>query len=130
MEKLKEIGIKLYIGNYTSGYLDLRASYSESFQGMVLNVRNIIEDSCQENAEILISTRANMLAQLGKDVIFARVENLEQYNLVKDLQGKCFCGRFFSSPMSKNELQNKFWHGDRVEVQDGIVKHFEEDIVP
>ncbi len=130
MNKLKDIGIKLFIGNYSSGYMDLRVSYSESFRGMVLNVRNIIEDTGLENAKILIRTRANMLQQLGNETIFARVDNEEHYQVVKDLKGKCFYGNYFSEPMSKNELQNKFWHGDRVEVQDGIVKHFEEDIVP
>ena len=123
----KNLGIKLYIGNYTSGYMDVRYNYFYGFDGVILNVRNILEGSGQESGEIVLSTRANMLKELGKEVIYAKVDSMYNYDVVRELDGKYIYGEFLSPSFSKNELQNRFWHGERFVVTHGEVKHLEEE---
>lgn len=127
ISKFKDMGVKLYLGNYSSGYMDLRASYSFGFEGMMINVQNILDESGFENGKIVINTRVNMLKQLGKKVILSRVDNAECYESVKDLNVECIGGSYLSPVMTKNELQNKFWHGDTITVKEDGVHHSQED---
>lgn len=127
MNAFQKLGIRLFLGNYTSGYMDYRSGYSNGFEGMIIYVRNIMEGTGFENGKILINTRVNLLNQLNKKVIVSRIDSKEYYDIIKDLQADSKSGNYFSSFMTRNELQLRFWHGERIEVTEEGVKHFEED---
>ena len=127
MDVFAKLGIRLFLGNYTSGYMDYRAGYKDGFNGMIINVRNIMEGTGYENGKILINTRVNLLNQFGKKVIISKIDSKEHYDIVKDLPSDCISGNYLSSIMTRNELQLRFWHGERIEITGDEVKHFEED---
>ncbi|MDC7293857.1 MULTISPECIES: EAL domain-containing protein [unclassified Butyrivibrio] len=127
MDVFKKLGIRLFLGNYTSGYMDYRTGYNKGFDGMIIHVRNIMEGTGYENGKILINTRVSLLNQFNSKVIISRIDNKEQYDIVKDLSAHCLSGNYISPSMTRNELQLRFWHGERVEFSEDGVKHFEED---
>lgn len=124
----KKLGIRLFLGNYTSGYMDYRTGYNKSFDGMIINVRNIMEGTGYENGKILISTRINLLNQFNSKVIVSRIDSKEHYDIVKDLSADYLSGMYISPSMTKNELQLRFWHGEKVEFTEDEVKHIEEEV--
>lgn len=127
MAKFKEMGVRLYLGNYSSGNMDLRASYSFGFEGMMINVKNIIEESGVDNGKIILNARTNMLRQLKKKVVLTKIDDRECYDSIKDINAECISGNFVSPYMTRNELQIKFWHGDTITVTDDGVSHAGED---
>ena len=127
MDVLKKMGIRLFIGNYTSGYMDYRAGYGNGFDGMIMYVRNIMEGTGYENGKILINTRANLLNQFKRKIIFSRVDSRENYEVIKDLPGDYFAGNLLTPAMTRNELQLRFWNGEKIQVTEDEVKHLTED---
>ncbi|WP_026516165.1 EAL domain-containing protein [Butyrivibrio sp. MC2021] len=127
MDVFKKLGIRFYLGNYTSGYMDYRAGYNKGFDGMIINVRNILDGTSYENGKILINTRVNLLGQLKKKVIISRIDSKEHYDIVKDLSADSISGSYITPSMTKNELQLRFWHGEKIEFTEDGVKHYEED---
>ena len=127
MDVFRKMGIRLFIGNYTSRYMDYRAGYNNGFDGMTINVRNIMEGTGYENGKILINTRINLLGQFKKIVIISRVDTKEHFDIIKDLPAYCLSGNYFAPALTRNELQVRFWRGERIVFSGDEIKHFEED---
>ena len=124
---VEKLGVRLYISDYQAGFLGLNAITDIAFEGVILDMKSIFESDNSQNADIVLANRTNMLRQLGKKIIISGVNNREYYDKIKTVEFDYVQGAFFSEEVSKNELQNKFWHGERIEVTDmGIRKVYDE----
>ena len=68
-----------------------------------------------------------MIRQLGKKIIISGIDNKEYYDKIKNVEADYVWGEFFSRPVSKNELQNKFWHGEHLVIDDDKVIRLNEE---
>jgi EAL domain-containing protein (putative c-di-GMP-specific phosphodiesterase class I) len=115
---VEKLGVRLYISDYQAGFLGLNTITDIAFEGVILDMKTIFETDDSQNADIVLANRTNMLRQLGKKIIISGVNNREYYDKIKTVEFDYVQGSFFSEEVSKNELQNKFWHGERIEVNE------------
>ncbi len=125
---VEKLGVRLYISDYQAGFLGINTITNIAFEGVILDLKSIFETDSSQNADIVLSNRTNMIRQLGKKIIISGVNSREYYDKIKDVEFDYVQGSFFSEEVSKNELQNKFWHGERIEVTDyGTRKVYDDD---
>lgn len=127
IEGFDELGIKLFINNYENAFLKINTDSIYKFMGVIINVRKLFDTEEEANAEIVFENRVNMIRQLGKKLIFTGIDTAEYYDKIKDEPADYILGDFLSVGISKNELQNKFWHGEKLVITDGNVERIEED---
>ena len=68
-----------------------------------------------------------MIRQLEKVVIISGIDTREYYDKIKDVPVDYAEGAFLSVPITRNELQNKFWHGEHLMITEDGVERLEED---
>lgn len=122
-----KMGIKLFINDYEAAFLGLNPSTSYKFGGAKINVGDIFEKGVADSSDIVLSNRTNMIRQLEKTIIIDGIDNYEYYSKLKDVSADYLGGNLLSVPISKNELQNKFWHGEQLIISDTKVERVEED---
>ncbi len=122
-----KMGIKLFINDYEAAFLGLNPSTSYKFDGAKINVGDIFEKGVADSSDIVLSNRTNMIRQLKKTIIIDGIDNYEYYSKLKDVSADYLGGNLLSVPISKNELQNKFWHGEQLIISDTKVERVEED---
>ena len=127
IDGFSKLGIRLFINNYESAFLGLNPSASYRFDGAIINVKDIFRGAYAENCEIILSNRTNMIRQLEKTIIISGVDSYECYSRLYSSSADYLCGDILCVPISKNELQNKFWHGERLVIADNKVERVEED---
>jgi EAL domain-containing protein (putative c-di-GMP-specific phosphodiesterase class I) len=118
LEKMKngiaDLGVRTYISDYEAGFLGLNTIANINFEGIILDMRSIFETSNQENAEIVLANRTNMIRQLEKKIIISGIDNGYYYGKIKDVPVDYVEGAYLSKEVTRNELQNKFWHGEHL----------------
>ena len=131
LEKMKAgittLGVRTYISDYEAGFLGLNTIANINFEGVILDMRSIFETSNQENAEIVLQNRTNMIRQLEKKIIISGIDNGYYYGKIKEVPFDYMEGAYLSKEVTRNELQNKFWHGEHLVFhEDGVERVSEE----
>ncbi len=124
---IASLGVRTYISDYEAGFLGLNTIASINFEGVILDVKSIFETSNQENAEIVLNNRTNMIRQLEKKIIISGIDNGYYYGKIKDVAADYVEGAYLSKEVTRNELQNKFWHGEHLFIHDDIVERISEE---
>ena len=127
MGNLVKYGIRMYISEYEAGFLGLNALINYDFEGVIIDIRNIYENDDAKNADIVLQNRINMIMQLKKTVIISGIDTYEYYDKMMGVPIDFAEGVFLSPTITKNELQNKFWHGEYLVVTGDGVERLEED---
>lgn len=122
-----KMGIKMFISNYESAFLGLNPNASYRFGGAIIDIRDTFEIGDADSGNIVLANRTNMISQLGKTIIIGGISNYDYFSRTKDVAADYISGRFLSDAVSKNELQNKFWHGEKLLVSEDKVERIEED---
>ena len=126
-KEILNMNVRFYVSNYEAGFLGLNTLTGFDFEGVILDIHSIFEKENSENADIVLANRTNMIRQLGKKIIISGIDNKEYYDKIKNVEADYVWGEFFSHPVSKNELQNKFWHGEHLVVNDDKVIRLNEE---
>ena len=126
-KEILNMNVRFYVSNYEAGFLGLNALTGFDFEGVILDIHSIFEKENSENADIVLANRTNMIRQLGKKIIISGIDNKEYYDKIKNVEADYVWGEFFSRPVSKNELQNKFWHGEHLVIDDDKVIRLNEE---
>ncbi len=124
---LSDYGIRLFISDYEAGFLGLNALTSYEFVGAIINIKSIFGSDNIGNAKIVLNNRMNLLKQLGKMVIISGIDSLQTYEKIQSVPVDYVEGDLLSAFVSKNELQNKFWHGEHLMITKEGVDRYEED---
>ena len=127
MGNLVQYGIRMYISDYEAGFLGLNALVNYDFEGVILDIRSIYDNDNTENADIVLQNRINMIMQLQKTVIISGIDTAQDYDKITDVPIDYAEGDFLSPTITKNELQNKFWHGEHLVIAGDSVERLEED---
>ena len=126
-KEILNMNVRFYVSNYEAGFLGLNTLTGFDFEGVILDIHSIFEKENSENADIVLANRTNMIRQLGKKIIISGIDNKEYYDKIKNVEADYVWGEFFSRPVSKNELQNKFWHGEHLVINDDKVIRLNEE---
>lgn len=127
MNGLVEYGIRIYISDYEAGFLGLNTIASYDLEGVILDIRSIFEAENVDAADIVFTNRINMIKQLGKEVIISGIDTKEYCDRINEVPVGYAEGEYLSPAITKNELQNKFWHGEHLLITENGVERFEED---
>ncbi|MCR5557629.1 MAG: EAL domain-containing protein [Butyrivibrio sp.] len=125
LEKMKgaieNLGVRTYISDYEAGFLGINTIANIDFEGVILDMSKIFETSNQESAEIVLRNRTTMIRQLDKKIIISGIDNGYYYGKIKDVPYDYMEGNYLSREVTRNELQNKFWHGEHLIFhEDGV----------
>ena len=127
IKSFSSLGVRLFIIDYEAGFLGLNALTSYDFEGASININSIFKSENAGNGDIVLANRVNLLKQLGKKVIISGIDTRENYDKIINVPFDYAEGDFLSEAVTKNELQNKFWHGEHLVIADWGVERFEED---
>ncbi len=127
MNGLVEYGIRMYISDYKAGFLGFNTIASYDIEGVIVEIRSLFEADNEENAKIVFSNRINMIKQLGKVCIITGIDTREYYDKISEVPIDFAEGDYLSPAITKNELQNKFWHGEHLLFTKDGVERLEED---
>ncbi len=127
MEAFTDYGIRFYISDYEAGFLGLNTLSGCDFEGVIIDIKSIYDAEHIENADIILANRVNMIKQLGKTVILSGIDSRKYYDRIINVPFDYAEGEYFSGDISKNELQNKFWHGEHLVITDYGIERLQED---
>ena len=68
-----------------------------------------------------------MIRQLEKKIIISGIDNGYYYGKIKGVQADYIEGAFLSKEVTRNELQNKFWHGEHLIIYEDKVERVSEE---
>ena len=71
-----------------------------------------------KQGDIIMKARTDMLTQLGKKILIGGVDNKIYFDKILQVSGDYMSGKYLSAPLSKNEIQVRFWDYDRVALGD------------
>lgn len=125
--KIQELGVRTYISDYEAGFLGLNTIANINFEGVILDVKSIFKTDNQENAEIVLNNRINMISQLEKKIVISGIDNDYYYGKIKNVPADYIEGAFLSKEVTRNELQNKFWHGEHLFIREDKVERVTEE---
>ena len=125
---IKGMKTKIFLSDYQSGLLGLNTISLLDIDGVIINIQSIYGEEKIENADLLMQSRIGMLKELEKTVIVSGIDNKYYYEKIKDTNADFIEGAYLSAEISKNELQNRFWHGEHLLItDDGVNRFYEED---
>ena len=115
IDEFSKMGIRFVLVNNDSGFLGLNHSVIAKFDGVTINVKKHYALSDNEQSDIILRNRTAMVHQLGKVVILSGVDSRELFERVRNIPADNIVGNYLSKMVSKNELQNKFWHAETLD---------------
>ncbi len=98
--------------NNDTGFLGLSHNIIDRLNGIVINVNRVADNDDEEQREIIVRNRIAMVRQLGKEVMLSGIDDRKTYDLARDKVVNSIMGDYLGKPVTKNELQTKFWHGE------------------
>ena len=104
MKKLKELGCKLYMDDFGTGYASL--TYLKRFPIDVLKIdRSFVQDiGIDSDDEAIIESTLTLAHSLGKECVAEGVESLQQLLFLTALGCKHFQGYLFSKPVPREDV--------------------------
>ncbi len=112
IDRFRAMNIRFMMVNSDPELMGMGRSIIDKLDGIVINVKRIIESAGAGQGEILLRNRISMIRQLGKVVVLSGIDDKQCYDLVSDASVKSILGDYLCVPVTKNELQTKFWHGE------------------
>ncbi len=110
IDDFKKMGIHFVLVNNDSGFLGIHQSIVDKFDGVTINIDRHFGYYDNEQSDIILKNRSAMIRQLGKMLILSSINTKEQFERTEDVIADWIVGDYLCKMVSKNELQNKFWH--------------------
>ncbi len=112
IEEFEKLNIRFMLVNNDTGFLGLSHNIIDRLNGIVINVNRVADNDDEEQREIIVRNRIAMVRQLGKEVMLSGIDDRKTYDLARDKVVNSIMGDYLGKPVTKNELQTKFWHGE------------------
>ena len=113
-----DTGIKLFLGNYGKDSSRITLYAMEKFDGVIMSAWRFLDPDMVKQGDIIMKARTDMLTQLGKKILIGGVDNKIYFDKIMQVGGDYMSGKYLSAPLSKNEIQVRFWDYDRVALGD------------
>ena len=119
MEKMKELGIQIYIDDFGTGQSSL--NYLKRLPAEVLKIDKIFVEEIVENLNEL-SFLENIIAlakRRGKKVIIEGVSDKGKYLRLKEMECDAMQGYYFAKPMPPDEFEELLREGGTLPKEKG-----------
>ncbi len=116
LDEFRNIGIRFVLVNNDAGILGMGSDMLDKFDGVAINLRRFYDADRSDKADIILKNRTAMINQLGKMVILSGIDDRELYNKANKVMADLIVGDYLCGLVVKNELQNKFWHLDTLDL--------------
>ncbi len=106
ISQLKELGCKIYIDDFGSGYSNFDYLLKFNPTGVKIDgslIKDILEN---KDKELMIKTLVGFAKQKGYEVVAEYVENEEIFNKLKEIGVDYFQGYYFSKPIRGDEIED------------------------
>lgn len=113
-----DTGIRLFLGNYGKDSSRITLDAMEKFDGVIMSAWRFLDPDMVKQGDIIMKARTDMLTQLGKKILIGGVDNKIYFDKIMQVGGDYMSGKYLSAPLSKNEIQVRFWDYDRVALGD------------
>ena len=118
LDEFMEMGIRFVLVSNEAGVFGLGGDMLDKFDGVDINLKKLYDSDDADQADIILKNRTAMVNQLGKMVTLSGIDNRELFEKANKFLGDLIVGEYLSRPVSKNELQNKFWNMETLEFED------------
>ncbi len=118
LDEFRDIGIRFVLANNDAGIFGMGNDMLDKFDGVSINLSRFFEDDSTDQADIILKNRTAMINQLGKMVILSGIDTREIYEKANKVMADLIVGDYLCGLVVKNELQNKFWHMDMLELDE------------
>lgn len=118
LDEFRDMGIRFVLANNDAGIFGMSNDMLDKFDGVSINLSRFFEDDSTDQADIILKNRTAMINQLGKMIILSGIDNREIYEKANKVMADLIVGDYLCGLVVKNELQNKFWHMDMLEIDE------------
>ena len=101
-------GVMIFLRDNENDFLRILSRSAGRFDGAVLDLHPLMEEGNRKQAEIILTTRINLLKELGKKIVVSGVDTENEYDLVSGYQVDYVTGNFLSDQQTDNEMENAF----------------------
>ncbi|MBR6152164.1 MAG: EAL domain-containing protein [Lachnospiraceae bacterium] len=108
LKRIRELGVTIALDDFGTGYSSLNHVHEIAFDTIKVDqsfVKDLSEDSYSKHFIKLVSELAETL---GADICVEGVENLRQYNIIKEMKIKYIQGFYFDRPMPAKDFERKY----------------------
>lgn len=103
-KNLKDLGIQLAIDDFGTGYSSFASLKHLNVDCLKIDKYFVDDVTTDKKSLILISSMIEMGHKLGYEITIEGIEELEQFNIIKNLGCKNAQGYLFSEPVKANEI--------------------------
>ncbi|MCR5403335.1 MAG: EAL domain-containing protein [Butyrivibrio sp.] len=104
MSQLSGDGIRFYMGEYGTGFFNMRSVSSMVFEGVIMDASMIGEADAMSQRRIILENRLKMMNQMGKKIVIDKVDSQELFDSISPVKADYLKGAFFSEAVSRNEF--------------------------
>ena len=115
IDEFDDIGVKVGLINNDAGLFGLSHALIEKMRAVTINVERHYAITDTQQSDMILRNRIAMIHQLGKIVVLGDVNSEVLYDRVKDMKADYIVGNYLSKRVTRNELQNKFWHSESID---------------
>ena len=108
LKRIRELGVTIALDDFGTGYSSLNHVHEIAFDTIKVDqsfVKDLTEDSYSKHFIRLVSELAETL---GASICVEGVENLRQYNIIKEMKIKYIQGFYFDRPMPARDFERKY----------------------
>ena len=106
--QLKELGIKVYIDNFGTGFSSLNVLKDFIADGIKMDTSFLSESKVSGKNKIILQTMISMSSNLGMEFIAKGVESENQMLALSKMDCKLFQGFYFSKPLPVKTYEAKY----------------------
>lgn len=100
LEELREKGFQFVAGNFGSGHSSLDVLRDMKLAFVSVSVSKIFYDREEEEAKKYLLLLSKIVRELGSEIIFTNISNIEEENLVFQCEGELVTGSFYGDYLS------------------------------
>lgn len=106
LNKMRDLGIKISLDDYGTGYNSLMNLVSDSFRFDYVKIdKKFIDEITKKNIRTLIEGIINSAHGLGIEIVAEGVETEEQLKVLKEINCDIIQGYYYSKPLLPSELE-------------------------
>lgn len=108
MQGIKKLGIKMALDDFGTGYSSLNYVKQLSFDIIKID-KSFVDDVTEDGYEqAFVKLIIELCKTIGAKVCVEGVENLQQFELLRDMSADLIQGYYFDRPLPAQEFRNKF----------------------
>ncbi|MCR5098486.1 MAG: EAL domain-containing protein [Lachnospiraceae bacterium] len=104
VRKLKSRGFTLSLDDYGTGYSNMEAVFSLSFNVIKMDKAILWAAECEDHGRAILQNTIHMIHDMGYDVLIEGVEKEEHLELARKCNADYLQGYYFSKPIPKEDF--------------------------